>query len=242
MPEFPQEFKAHFGSGLKHIVKVFISGAPGVGKTSLKCVLDEITRNIFCAMYSQAGNDMFNRYVTITEDQPPAAVPTSNVHKWLFVDMYDICSEKSLTDIVQHRRARGFKSILVGNKIDMEFWRTVSLERGRDHAVGGKFVEVSALSGQHVDFIVDAILQELGQDIASLKKKLTTSADEQRIRMEQEESLMVLGGAVEKLKQTSALIMDELQNQSSLLSDDISSSSKEEEEKETCNSAIGWRR
>jgi GTPase SAR1 family protein len=232
MPEYPfDDISIYFGSELRYKATVFISGSRGVGKTSLKSRLDDLLRNLLIRINSETGRTVFENIVRITEEDPPPSDPSlSKEHRWLFIDVYDICSEKSFDEVIQRRRARARQrsrgacpqvtDILLGNKIDMEFWRAVSLQRGRAEAVGGKFVEVSALSGQHVDFVVDAILEVIVENFAELLVR-ANSASLSWTKLDwthkHEATLARLDRIVEETNQIASDVCKELSQQASLL-------------------------
>ena len=144
-------------------VKVHIIGIPKtpVGKTTVTRILQEIIESL-----------QLSAHVTILADENFVAGGTDNV---LSVCVYDVCNVKSFEYCVEKccQSTNALRTVLVGNKIDLEYWRQVSVRRAastildinrkrRSENCGAHpvtFLEISAYTGLHIGYLVDEILR-----------------------------------------------------------------------------------
>jgi hypothetical protein len=110
-----------------------------------------------------------NIYFQVKHAFPSDLLPPRTV--LLFV--FDISNEKSFQEAVQLQKtstsAKGvLASALIGNKLDFEFWRAVSVSQGMKAAAdaGIPYVEVSAHTGKHIEVLTDAILGHVFYNVA----------------------------------------------------------------------------
>lgn len=91
--------------------------------------------------------------------------------------LYDITNQESFEEAVKQLKSpqlsiptssrssltNKFRKILVGNKIDLEYWRKVSVKSGLKEAtqINCEFCEISSFTGMHVDYVMDVILKEM---------------------------------------------------------------------------------
>jgi len=152
---------------------VYITGMPEtpVGKTSIKRVLQEGLE------YME-----LNAHVTLQDDCLPPSGSSSSEGHVLVLSVYDICNEKSFDFSVNDqckKFASEFQTVLVGNKVDLEYWRQVKVEKAveaiktvgastvRSAKASGQevgsldYLEVSAHTGLHVGFLMDMVLKNL---------------------------------------------------------------------------------
>lgn len=140
-------------------LKILIVGSACVGKstlaTALRSLFDLIgIRGVTVSLH--LDNDKFR-----VEE------------KSFVIFIYDICSEESFNNCLQSRElllqmsSTSFESLLVGNKLDFEYWRRISISSAMQHSSlkSIPFVEISAKVGIHVDIVCDMILKCLFQEL-----------------------------------------------------------------------------
>ena len=149
-------------------VTVHVTGMPEVptGKTTITRLLQKLIDSIH-----------LSDYVTLLDHVFPVDDLPSNVHSdtVLVMCVYDVCNVKSFEYCVEKycRPTNAPRTVLVGNKIDLEYWRLVSVRRAAStildinrkrrsenceaHPV--TFLEISAYTGLHIGYIVDEILR-----------------------------------------------------------------------------------
>jgi hypothetical protein len=158
------DFKSIISKGPMRRTAVHILGSKGVGKTSLATALKEALSFTFEYI---TGKSTLSDFVTIRDGEPVATTREEVV----VLVVYDICSPSSLTAALGEFD-RGVKlgsasntNILVGNRIDLEYWRRVSVEEGAKVAIDSnprlQYMEVSALTGMHVDLLADIVLRRV---------------------------------------------------------------------------------
>jgi GTPase SAR1 family protein len=138
---------------------VYIVGSASVGKSALVTTL-----NNFFGFMGVQGLTVSSR----------SDIDTSEIDENSFVIfLYDICSQDSFNSICRSHMILStptFKSVLVGNKLDLEYWRKVTIASALNQArsMGTTLVEISTKLGIHLDIICDLILncafQELNDD------------------------------------------------------------------------------
>lgn len=156
-------------------VTICIVGANGVGKSSIMLSI----QSIFELVHSFLINENSSRYkkvdltkcLSILELSLPCVV--SEEKNTIYFYVFDICDPTTLDTCLDHIKKnstpsnRHKKSLLLGNRIDCEYWRRVSLSKGTESALlkSLPYYEVSTHSGQHIPLLVDIILSEiLGKD------------------------------------------------------------------------------
>ena len=143
-----------------HKCPVYVFGESGVGVSSI-CNLLKVALRQFCQelQCNRAVQEIISKNVSFFENE--TALPSPAEHAVLLY-VYDVCDEKSLEGaIARQKRGSSFPSTyLVGNKMDLEYWRQVPVAKGEAmaRAMKAKFCEVSALSGQHIDHLLDVVL------------------------------------------------------------------------------------
>ena len=153
-----------FDSKSQHKVTVYVTGRGNAGKTTF---LSEI-RVLLSQIYALISPDCdFNEAISFVDGYIPSLV-SGGTHIVFY--LYDICDGSALENFRKDKPFRQFsksgvnaKCVLVGNKIDLEYWRKCDVKAGRAAAVfaRSKFIEISCLTGQHLDFIADVILAEV---------------------------------------------------------------------------------
>lgn len=153
-------------SSTKRGVMVHVVGMKGVGVSALTAIIANTIRGLL-------ADSPYTKYVDVSE-LIPLAEPLPNVQTIVFF-IFDLCNEKSLA-YVEKLRADEFKKkyyslpttsiALVGNKIDMEYWRKVPVTKGAEAATNMnsfgkcvKYCEISCHTGQHVEYLIDIVLQ-----------------------------------------------------------------------------------
>jgi hypothetical protein len=144
---------------------VHILGPDSVGKSALALTLEKAL--IFALKYI-SGLTTLSGFIKIHDGEPVV----STLEEIVVLSVYDICVPKSLTTAVSEfsRNVKmgsgsNITNILVGNRIDLEYWRRISVEEGARAAMDSGpsvlYVEVSALTGMHVDRLVDIVLRRM---------------------------------------------------------------------------------
>lgn len=148
--------------GPKQLTDVYIIGPDKVGKTLLAAALNKAVAFIFEQV---TGLKLFANFITIHDGERPVIQTLNEV---VIFAVYDVCTPKSLTAAVTEFKRGGVSAsganVLVGNRIDLEYWRRVSVEDGAKAVVdanitGLQYVECSAFTGMHVDVLADIVLR-----------------------------------------------------------------------------------
>lgn len=146
-------------------VNIYIIGNDETGKQRLADVLTAILRRV-CTIISpdiKKQHDLVKSFTTHVINSQSSFL--QNCDSCVFFFLYDISSPQSLSSVTSKiATVKGKDNIyLIGNKIDLEYWRKVSVYNGVSEAksVGAIFLEISSLTGQHVDYLVDVVLKEM---------------------------------------------------------------------------------
>lgn len=174
---------------------VYLIGDANVGKRTIKVLLEHSIR-IFAEFLNNSAEgfsvrdvDKVVRFVIPAGPDLTAVLDSRSSIVLLYI--YDICDPNSLANAVSACKCHQVDSLgplpqirdavrcLVGNKIDMEFWRRVAVMDGinASKASNSSFVEISGHSGQHVDFLMDVVVRACFvqlADPASAMNVLTT--------------------------------------------------------------------
>ena len=151
-------------------VYVYLFGHSKVGKSSLKISLQKLIRAAFKVLINTEEN--FENYVTFIDDTIVPSAEHLRSGSVLVLYVYDVCDESSIDSIQklcksqltsQPTIATVATRIVVGNKIDLEYWRRVPVTNGRSFAacINASHFEVSAFTGLHIDILCDIILREI---------------------------------------------------------------------------------
>ena len=144
-----------------------IAGANGTGRKVLRKRLTAITKII--------GLEDTLRYSVLFDlkerkEISPSRTANGTVTIFLY-DVTDMDSFEYIKEYVTKNIENGWNDnfIVVGNKIDCEYWRQVTIGEVCNHFnIPGKFIEVSAQLGLHIDLLQDMILRSAYPDAFNL--------------------------------------------------------------------------
>ena len=167
----PELHAAFAGDGAMVPTTCFIVGSTSVGKKTIKLLLEYAFDLIVAAINHLMGYDAILDAKKLLNVQTCAAdvdeqTNISSTRNVILLGIYDICQVNSAQYIASRcRRLKESNPIisnccLVGNKIDLEYWRVVTVQDGYNAAktINASFVEISAFSGQHIDILLDTVL------------------------------------------------------------------------------------
>ena len=158
-------------------VKTVLVGDAGVGKT---CIAERIVRGTYTAtsgatigaanqvvtLQTERGPITFNIWDTAGQEKYRSLAPMYFSGAYIAFLVFDITSKASLQALdefyalLQQRAPDECIYVLVGNKMDLEAQRQVSLEEAQDYSqrIGAIcYTETSALTGQGVREIFDIV-------------------------------------------------------------------------------------
>jgi hypothetical protein len=141
-------------------VQLSIVGDDGVGKRDLAKLLKILLKEIGAAVGANMDGSMS---ITTTNVIPVLHQPGTNSIVFL---VYDICRPESFAHLKNSQRAviSTKDTYFIGNKIDLEYWRKVSVFEA-SYAAAVYFqighIEVSVLTGLHIDYLVDIIIRAM---------------------------------------------------------------------------------
>ena len=146
-------------------VVVHVIGNPQVGKLTAKRSLDNLIR--YCLSVLSQLDSLPPQNISVVIGNPPpegeADVAVGRILLCVF-DISDVESFKAAERLLAPFKLRSkLTRVLVGNKIDLEYWRKVEVGSGVSlaQAMCCKYCEISAHTGMHVDLIVDLVLREM---------------------------------------------------------------------------------
>ena len=164
-------------------VKIMLIGDSNVGKTS---ILKRFCKNIFSTSYiSTVGIDFENKYIKIgkqtknlqiwdTAGQERYKVLSRNYYNNsdAFMIVYDITNLKSFESVtnwieqIKENASENVKSILIGNKSDLEVKRKIKTEEGKNLAKKNNinFYETSAQNGSNIEKAISDLVKEVIND------------------------------------------------------------------------------
>lgn len=158
-----------------HNCSVYLFGDSGVGVSTVRNLLREallqFCRTLPTEQVNRAVQAIIDKKVKYFENKPLTNSDSNDVVLYI----YDVCSQSSLEGAVAKAEAKGSKrrvanssvtnvdTFLIGNKMDMEYWRQVPVFKGEEAAktLKVKFCEISALTGQHIDLLLDVLLRRV---------------------------------------------------------------------------------
>jgi hypothetical protein len=218
----------------RRAVSVYIHGNNGVGKKTIRDVLQAILKMVFdyletdiCINPKSRTNGNLMDLVSISIGDIPMVIPKDNPTVYFLI--YDICdigsydfAIKTLRKLTFTSLPEMFKPCLVGNKIDLEYWRRVSLKDADNIATNElhyNFIEVSAFTGMNVCYMADMIMRQVFPTLNIAKagvpkfiQKLQKYENER-----QDDRLNQLLKLTEETAALSSAISTELKEQSSML-------------------------
>ena len=161
-------------------VKIMFIGNSSVGKTS---IIKRYSKNIFSTSYiSTLGIDFESKNINIdnkiinlqiwdTAGQEKYKVLSKNYYNNsnAFIIVYDITNLESFESVmnwidqIKENAPENVKSILLGNKSDLEEKRKVTYQEGKDFATsnGMQFIETSAKTASKVQEAFELLTQEI---------------------------------------------------------------------------------
>lgn len=196
-------------------VEIFVFGKQGCGKSCFSRLLNGLCLRIFSIASPDVDMNSYISIVEATSNCPPSA-------GCMAFYIYDICDINGITDFKSCNAFHATETTtkyLIGNKIDLEYWRKVDVASGRkaarDHH--SKFCEVSCLTGLHVDIVVDTILKTIFPQLSNRVTVARSISDIANKKRRQDEDLDQIQDAVDRLHGMKASLNVELQNQTQLL-------------------------
>jgi hypothetical protein len=153
--------------GLKKIprrdVVVHLIGKSQVGKLATKSLLESLLHESLNIISREDASPHQN--ISVVIGTPPFVIQEDIGQLVLCLfDISDVDSFKVAVKLLQHLQPRQkITKVLVGNKIDLEYWRRVWVESGVELAtmMNCKYCEISAHTGMHVDLLVDMVFREM---------------------------------------------------------------------------------
>ena len=189
-------------------LEIIVIGVNGVGVKTVVALLKDIIGNFLKSV---------KRIVTVPpvlEISGHTSVPVCSNND-ILIFLYDVCDDKSFTAIQSMLQdvKNNSNLILVGNKIDMHYWRKVELKKAMEVAslVKANYVEISTLSGQHMDFLIDCIFRK-GFDLFRNQAHMSKITD-----WIEDQKLEAVAKQVAKLESLSVNMRDEIYEQSMFL-------------------------
>ena len=163
-----------FNRSSKRKVKVCVIGSAGVGRTSIVTCMKTLLFSMF-RFFGYMINEMSD-FVEFIDDDDVRAPQVQLGSTVITFAIFDICNEKSLTAVVQKcfNYVEVGNEYLIGNKMDLEYWRVVSVADGlkASNPFGSQYFEVSTLTGQHLDHLMDLVLSAMIVDFNTNKAEL----------------------------------------------------------------------
>jgi hypothetical protein len=208
--------------GLKNFqrrdVVVHLIGKTQVGKLTTKTLLESFLRESLHIISRLDASPLQN--VSVMIGAPPLVVQEDIGRLVLCLfDISDADSFKVAEKLLQPLRPRQkITKVLVGNKIDLEYWRRVGVGSGVRLAtvMDCKYCEISAHVGMHVDLLVDMVFREMFVGVSDevLSDVLTSFRSEfQLIVQQQEDQMREIEAAVEQLALASKIIGSSISSQ-----------------------------
>jgi hypothetical protein len=153
---------------------IHIIGQKDSGKRTMRRVIEKLITKfqafLFRAQLKQVQMKIVRFNVCESLPKPIAAGKDEGV---ILIFLYNICDEQSLNKL--HPEILKFegnkiinlqRTFLIGNKIDMEYWRTVSLSRLHAYTQQSCF-ELSLHSGLHLSLFIDSLFPFIFQSVQS---------------------------------------------------------------------------
>lgn len=206
---------------------VLLLGDGGAGKRTIKLLLERSIDLIVQFVNDKNGVCLIpdaKKLMNVSVIEPGSLPAANYARKVVLLYVYDVCSEESLSNLVtlnntvleKNPSLRSSTRCLVGNKIDLEYWRRVSVGAGLEAAAAifASFVEMSAHSGQHVDYVLDVVLKCCFSRLmdCSLVTKLLKV-----ISSAEDDKLTEIARMVENIKREGEQMSQELETQNKLL-------------------------
>ena len=170
-------------------VKIMFIGNSSVGKTS---IIKRYSKNIFSTSYiSTLGIDFESKNINIdnktinlqiwdTAGQEKYKVLSKNYYNNsnAFIIVYDITNLESFESVmnwidqIKENAPENVKSILLGNKSDLEEKRKISEEEGKNLAkkININFYETSAQNGANIEKAIDKLVKDVISDENFIKE------------------------------------------------------------------------
>ena len=170
-------------------VKIMFIGNSSVGKTS---IIKRYSKNIFSTSYiSTLGIDFESKNINIdnktinlqiwdTAGQEKYKVLSKNYYNNsnAFIIVYDITNLESFESVmnwieqIKENAPENVKSILLGNKSDLEEKRKISEEEGKNLAkkININFYETSAQNGANIEKAIDNLVKDVINDENFIKE------------------------------------------------------------------------
>ena len=170
-------------------VKIMFIGNSSVGKTS---IIKRYSKNIFSTSYiSTLGIDFESKNINIdnktinlqiwdTAGQEKYKVLSKNYYNNsnAFIIVYDITNLESFESVmnwieqIKENAPENVKSILLGNKSDLEEKRKISEEEGKNLAkkININFYETSAQNGANIEKAIDNLVKDVISDENFIKE------------------------------------------------------------------------
>ena len=183
-------------------VKIMFIGNSSVGKTS---IIKRYSKNIFSTSYiSTLGIDFESKNINIdnktinlqiwdTAGQEKYKVLSKNYYNNsnAFIIVYDITNLESFESVmnwidqIKENAPENVKSILLGNKSDLEEKRKISEEEGKNLAkkINSNFYETSAQNGANIEKAIDNLVKDVINDENFIKEN-TPKLDRNKLKTE----------------------------------------------------------
>ena len=183
-------------------VKIMFIGNSSVGKTS---IIKRYSKNIFSTSYiSTLGIDFESKNINIdnktinlqiwdTAGQEKYKVLSKNYYNNsnAFIIVYDITNLESFESVmnwidqIKENAPENVKSILLGNKSDLEEKRKISEEEGKNLAkkININFYETSAQNGANIEKAIDNLVKDVINDENFIKEN-TPKLDRNKLKTE----------------------------------------------------------
>jgi len=183
-------------------VKIMFIGNSSVGKTS---IIKRYSKNIFSTSYiSTLGIDFESKNINIdnktinlqiwdTAGQEKYKVLSKNYYNNsnAFIIVYDITNLESFESVmnwidqIKENAPENVKSILLGNKSDLEEKRIISEEEGKNLAkkININFYETSAQNGANIEKAIDNLVKDVISDENFIKEN-TQKLDRNKFKTE----------------------------------------------------------
>ena len=182
------------------IVKIVLVGDSGTGKTNI--LMNYINNSFYSNSKSTVGVDFYSKSLNIkgnlikfdiwdSSGQERYKSITTVYYKDAkgFLIVYDITSKTSFDNIEKWideilKVVQNPIIILIGNKIDLNEGRTVSIEEALQKAekYNCDFYEVSALDGKNIDFIFINLVYKILKKIEKIEKDLQKESNNKNIK------------------------------------------------------------